>query len=103
MRRPPLLTRTFALTCAATLFFYLSLQMQVPIFPDFLRSRAHSSDAAIGLFIGAFTGLAVLARPLVGRALGRRTRRAFMASGGVISALASLGYGTQRSFAVLIV
>ena len=45
--RPRLLTANFAIICAATLAFYASLYMQVPLFPDFLRNRAHAADAGL--------------------------------------------------------
>lgn len=100
--RPALFTRTFLLTAAATLAFFASLSMQLPIFPDLLRQRTGSSDAMIGLFIGAFSATGLLLRPRVGRALDRGGRIRFMVAGGAITAVASLGYPLVDSYAALI-
>jgi MFS family permease len=100
--RPPLFTRTFVLTAVATLAFFCSLSMQLPIFPDFLRERAGSSDAMIGVFIGAFSITALLLRPAIGRALENGGRIRFLMAGGAISAGASIGYALLNSIGWLL-
>lgn len=102
MRRPPLYSRNFALACAATLLFFTSLMMQIPVFPDLLRARARASDAVIGIFIGLFNITGVLFRPLLGRAVARRPRRIFMATGALITIPAAVGYWAAGSLAWLI-
>lgn len=99
--RPPLLSRSYILVCAATLLFYLATQMQIPLYPPLLRQRAGASPAMIGVFIGAYTALAVLTRPLVGRELARRPRKLFMAAGGAITIAATAGYWAGSSLATL--
>lgn len=99
---PPLLSRSFILVCAATLLFYLATQMQIPLYPPLLRERTGASASVIGLFIGAYTALAVLTRPVVGRELARRPRRLFMAAGGAVTIAATAGYWVADSLAALI-
>ncbi|HVL90896.1 MAG TPA: MFS transporter [Actinomycetota bacterium] len=100
--RPPLLSRSYVLVCAATLLFYLATQMQIPLYPPLLRERAGASASVVGLFIGAYTVLAVLTRPMVGRELARRPRRLFMAAGGAVTVAATIGYWLAGSLAALI-
>ncbi|GAC1414123.1 MAG: MFS transporter [Actinomycetota bacterium] len=101
--RPRLASRSFTLTCAATFAFYLATQMQVPKYHAFLRGRTGAPDATIGLFLGAYVALAVLARPIVGRELAHRQRRRFMAAGGLIGAAATAGYLFTSSLPLLFV
>lgn len=99
---PPLFTRTFILTAVATLAFFASGSMQLPIIPDFLRERTASSDAAIGVFLGAFSVTGLLLRPRVGRALDRGGRIRFMVAGGAITTVSTLAYPLIDSYAGLI-
>lgn len=100
--RPPLLTRNFAVVCAATLAFFTANNMQIPVFPDFMRERVGAGGAGIGLFIGLFSVTAVLLRPTVGRALEHRARSTFMILAGAITAVAALGYQAAGDWWVLV-
>lgn len=89
------------LVCAATLLFYLATQMQIPLYPPLLRQRTGASPAMVGVFIGAYTALAVLTRPVVGRELAHRSRKLFMAAGGAITVAATAGYWAGESLIAL--
>lgn len=100
--RPPLMSRNFVLLCAATLIFFTSTMMQIPIFPDFLRERTGAGDAMIGVVIGIISVTAVLLRPLVGRELQRHQRRTYIALAGVVTTSATLAYLAGTHLGLLI-
>lgn len=100
--RPRLLTPAFALICAATLLYFASVMMTIPVFPAFLRERTGAGDAVVGIFIGLFSITGVLMRPVVGFALERHRRRRFMGIGGAVAATASVGYLAAGSLLTLV-
>jgi MFS family permease len=100
--RPGLWSKNFAVLCAATFALFTSLMMQVPVFPDFLRARADASPTMIGVFIGLFSPLAIIARPWIGHDLTRRSRRTYMTMGGAIAAAAAAVYWVAGSLALLL-
>jgi len=93
---PPLFTRPFVLTCLATLFFYLSFYLILPVMPLYLTAMGGTSFQ-IGLIIGLFSFTAMILRPPTGWIIDTRGCRLVLVAGMTIFMLASLGYVNARS------
>ena len=92
----PLLTRAFVVICLATLFFYLSFYLILPVMPLYVTSLGGSS-LQLGLIIGLFASVAMLVRPPAGWFIDTRGCRLVLLAGMAVFLLASLGYVIVRS------
>jgi MFS family permease len=93
---PPLATRPFVLICLATLFFYLSFYLILPVMPLYVASLG-GTPIQLGLIIGLFSAMAMVVRPPAGWIIDTRGSRQVLVAGMVIFLLASLGYVLIRS------
>ena len=93
---PLLATRPFILICLATLFFYLSFYLILPIMPLYVASLG-GTPMQLGLIIGLFSAVAMVVRPPAGWIIDSRGSRLVLMAGMVIFLLASLGYVLVRS------
>ena len=93
---PPLVTRPFVLICLATLFFYLSFYLILPVMPLYVSSLG-GTPIQLGLIIGLFSVMAMVVRPPAGWIIDTRGSRKVLVAGMVIFLLASLGYVLVRS------
>jgi MFS family permease len=75
----------------ASFGFFFSFFLLLPTLPVHLRGLG-ASDGAIGLVMGCFAVTSMLLRPWTGWGSDRWGRRPFMLAGGVVFALAPLGY-----------
>jgi MFS family permease len=95
-RQPVLFTRPFVLICLATLFFYLSFYLILPVMPLYVAGLGGSSTQ-IGLIIGLFAFASMLLKPPSGWIIDRRGNRPVLLIGMAVFLLASLGYMLIRS------
>jgi MFS family permease len=93
---PPLLTRAFVVICLATLFFYLSFYLILPVMPLYVTSLG-GTPIQLGLIIGLFASVAMLVRPPAGWFIDTRGYRLVLLAGMAVFLLASLGYAVVRS------
>ena len=93
---PPLFTRAFVLICLATLLFYLSFYLILPVMPLYVASLG-GTPFQLGLIIGLFASMAMVVRPPAGWIIDTRGSRRVLLVGMVIFLLASLGYALARS------
>ena len=87
MRRERLVTPTFVLIALATLAYFVSVSVVLPVLPLYVRGPLGGDDVSVGLTVGAFSVTALLVRPWAGRLADRRGRRLPMLIGiGVVTA-----------------
>src|SRR4030067_565285 len=89
MATQKILTRDFILCFFAQFGFSSVFFILIPTIPIYL-SRLGSTEAGIGILIGALSVSSLILRPLVGRALLKIPERSFMIAGTLIYALSSL-------------
>lgn len=90
------LGRPFAVLCGSSLFFYLSMQVLLPVMPLYAASLG-GREAHVGLIVGVFAFAAMLLRPVAGHLADRIGRRPLVVAGAAIFALSALGYGAVGS------
>jgi MFS family permease len=100
--KPRILTPTFAVLCLATICFFLSNNILVPVLPRYLESSG-LLPYQLGIVIGATSVSAIAARLAIGREIDRRGRRIFLSLGVAVGALASLAYPFFHGIAPLLV
>jgi MFS family permease len=83
--------RPVACILGATFCHFASLYYLLPTLPLYVQNHG-GSTYEVGLIVGAFALASLLTRPLVGRWMDRRGRRAFLVAGATIYVIASLGY-----------
>lgn len=86
MARQPLLTRPFVLAFVAHFLFCLAYNLYLHL-PGFLK-LAGISEAEIGLLVGVTAATAILARPLIGRAMDLGGRRPVILGGNALATVA---------------
>ncbi len=87
MRRERLVTPTFVLIGLATLAYFVSVSVVLPVLPLYVRGPLGGDDVSVGVTVGAFSVTALLVRPWAGRLADRRGRRLPMLIGiGVVTA-----------------
>lgn len=87
MRRERLVTPTFVLIALATLAYFVSVSVVLPVLPLYVRGPLGGDDVSVGVTVGAFSVTALLVRPWAGRLADRRGRRLPMLIGiGVVTA-----------------
>jgi MFS family permease len=91
MATSKILTRDFIICFSAQLTFTSVFHVLIPTLPIYL-SRLGSTEAEIGVLIGALFVSSLILRPFVGRGLVKIPERHFMIAGAIIFALASVAY-----------
>jgi MFS family permease len=84
-------TRDFILSFFAQFSFSSVFWMLIPTLPIYL-SKLGSSEAEIGVLIGAFSVSSLVLRPFIGRALLRIPERNFMIAGSLLYVFSSTAY-----------
>lgn len=97
-----LITRPFVIVTAAALAFFLYVGALVPLVPMYVEDELRAGELGIGLALASFAGVAVLARPLIGRLVIRYGRRAIMIGGAALAAVSGSTYGFADSLPVLL-
>jgi MFS family permease len=97
MTTQKIFTRNFVLGFFAQFAFSSVFFILIPIIPIYLL-RLESTDAEIGILVGALSVSSLILRPLVGRTLSRIRERDFMIAGTLIYALSSLAYIIAKPF-----
>ena len=77
---------------AATLLGFVAVGAVLPVLPRYVRGPIGAGDLAVGIVVGAYTGAALICRPLAGRAADRRGRRITLVVGALLIALAGVLY-----------
>jgi len=90
-------TRDFVLSFFAQFAFSSVFFILIPTIPIYLL-RLGSTDAGIGVLVGALSVSSLILRPLVGRALLRIHERNFMIAGTLLYALSSIAYIVAKPF-----
>jgi predicted MFS family arabinose efflux permease len=90
--RPPLFTRALALAFVANFFQGTAFNLFLNL-PGFLADLG-ASKTQIGLIWSVTAASAILSRPVVGRIMDERGRRAIFLIGGVLNVLVCVLYGT---------
>ena len=85
----------------ASLLFYLSFQLLVPVVPLYAVGLG-AGEAQIGLVTGLFAASAMLLRPVVGQLIDRLGRRPLILLGSAIFIVAPLGYAAVGGLAALL-
>lgn len=89
--KPRIFTSTFAVLSAATVCFFLSNNILVPVLPRYLESIG-LVPFQFGIVIGAASVTAIVSRLAIGREVDRRGRRIFLSLGIGVGAVSCLGY-----------
>ncbi len=90
-------TQDFVLGFLAQFAFSSVFFILIPTLPIYL-SRRGSTEAGIGVLIGAMSASSIILRPLVGRMLLRAHERDFMMTGALLYAFSSLAYLIAKPF-----
>lgn len=85
-----LVTPAFAALAAATLAFFVSGGVVLPISPGFAKGPLGADDIGVGVAIASFSIAALILRPIVGWSSDRFGRRPLLVAGSLI-AVAALG------------
>jgi MFS family permease len=97
MATQKILTRDFILSFFAQFAFSSVFFTLIPTIPIYL-SRLGSTEAGIGVLIGALSVSSLGLRPLVGRALLKIPERNFMIAGTLLYAFSSIAYLVAKPF-----
>ena len=100
--QPLLLTRPFRLVVITTLASFLAFGATLPVLPRFVVDELERGEIAVGAVFAVHALAAVLVRPAVGRIGDQFGRRALIAGGGALTALAMVGHLAVGSFALLL-
>jgi MFS family permease len=97
MAASKIFTRDFILGFFAQFAFSSVFFILIPTIPIYL-SRLGSTEAGIGVLVGAMSASSIILRPVVGRTLLRIHERDFMIAGALIYAFASIAYLISQPF-----
>jgi len=98
-----LMTPAFLALSAATLAFFVSGAVFLPVVPRFTVGPLGGDDFAVGLVLGAFAIASLAMRPFAGRLADRRGRRVVLIAGAVITVGASFAHLVAGTIPTLIV
>ncbi len=102
-RKPRLVTPLFVVVLVSTFAYFMSVGLLLPTLPRFIEGPLGRSDVAVGISIGAFSVVAVLLRPLAGRAGDRRGKRPLVVGGAAIVAASIAGYNLVHALPTLLI
>ncbi len=97
MATQKILTRDFVLCFFAQFAFSSVFFTLIPTIPIYL-SRLGSTEAGIGILVGALSVSSLILRPLIGRALLKIPERNFMIAGTLLYAFSSIAYLIAKPF-----
>lgn len=97
MATSKIFTRDFVLSFFAQFAFSSVFFILIPTIPIYL-SKLGSTEAGIGVLIGAMSASSIVLRPLVGRTLLRAHEKDFMIAGALIYAFSSIAYLISKPF-----
>ena len=97
MATDKIFTRDFILGFFAQFAFSCVFFILIPTIPIYLL-RLGSTEAGIGVLVGAMSVSSIILRPLVGRTLLRIHERDFMVAGSLLYALSSIAYLIAKPF-----
>jgi MFS family permease len=100
--RERLVTPTFVLIAMATLAYFVSVSVVLPVLPLYVRGPLGGGDVAVGVTVGAFSVTALLVRPWAGRLADRRGRRLPMLLGIGIVTVSVAAYVAASSVPALV-
>ncbi|WP_285768742.1 MFS transporter [Peribacillus sp. SI8-4] len=93
-------TRNFIMICLANLCIFMGFQMTMPTLPLFVEQLG-GDDRLVGAVLGIFTFSALLVRPIAGRLLETKGRRAVFLVGLAIFALSVGSFGFMGTIGLL--
>lgn len=102
-REARLFTRPFISLFAASLAFFVSGAVFLPVVPRFTIGPLGGDNFAVGVVLGAFAIASLLMRPFAGRFADRRGRRIVLIVGAVITVGASFGHLAAGTIPLLVV
>lgn len=91
------MTRDFVLSCSAQVVFSSVFFILIPTIPIYLQQLG-TTEAGIGILIGALSVSSLILRPLIGRALLKGRERNFMIAGTLLFAISSAAYLFAKPF-----
>jgi len=97
MATSKIFTRDFVLSFFAQFAFSCVFYILIPTIPIYLL-RLGSTEAGIGVLVGALSVSSLVLRPLVGRALLRAHEKDFMIAGALVYAFSSIAYLISKPF-----
>jgi MFS family permease len=97
MANSKIFTRDFVLSFFAQFAFSSVFFILIPTIPIYL-SKLGSTEAGIGVLVGAMSASSIVLRPLVGRTLLRAHEKDFMIAGALIYAFSSIAYLISKPF-----
>ncbi|MBM4340686.1 MAG: MFS transporter [Deltaproteobacteria bacterium] len=92
-----ILTRDFVLICFAQVAFSSVFFILIPTIPIYLQQLG-STEAGIGVLVGALSVSSLVLRPFIGRALLKGGEKNFMIAGTLLYAISSAGYLIAKPF-----
>jgi MFS family permease len=98
----PLFSRDFLVVAASTLLFFAAFAMSIPVLPRYIVDELGRGEAVVGLVFGANALAAVLVRPMIGRIGDRRSRRALLVGGSVLTALGLVAHVPADTVTLLV-
>lgn len=96
-----LLTLPFVTVVTSGLFYFMSLGMQLPTVPKFIKGELGGSELAVGVIVGSFSIGAVTIRPIAGRLGDSGGRRPLVIVGALLVSASVLLYSLIDSGAML--
>jgi len=101
--RKRLVTPRFVLVTGASLAYFVSLGVVLPVLPRYVKDELGGGNAAVGLAVGAFALGAVLLRPWAGRIGDAVGRQALMVGGALVVAVSIAAYSVSESLGTLVI
>lgn len=96
-----LLTLPFVTVVTSGLFYFMSLGMQLPTVPKFIKGELGGSELAVGVIVGSFSIGAVTIRPIAGRLGDSGGRRPLVIVGALLVSASVLLYSLIGSEVML--
>jgi MFS family permease len=97
MTSEKILTHDFVYASFAQFAFSSVFYILIPTIPIYL-SKLGSTEAGIGVLVGAMSASSIVLRPLVGRTLLRAREKDFMIAGSLIYAFSAIAYLVSKPF-----
>lgn len=96
-----LLTMPFVTVVTSGLFYFMSIGMQLPTVPKFIKGELGGTELAVGVIVGSFSIGAVAVRPLAGRLGDSGGRRPLVVIGALLVAVSVALYSFINSEVML--